>query len=121
MSSTRYIEIYSAHRNRNRYPHPSSFEIPFSPSRRLINGSHATDPLINGAIYYTFSGKLVIDSGLLKSGSKDSNPLLEISNIHPQSSLPNFYLGLMLPLEHLLNLTFLPILLEVHSSILSTV
>ena len=93
MSSTRYIEIYSAHRNRNRYPHPSSFEIPFSPSRRLLNGSHATDPLINGAIYYTFSGKFVIDSGLLKSGSKDSNPLLEISNTHPQSSLPNFYLG----------------------------
>ena len=82
MSSTRYIEIYSAHRNRNRYPHPSSFEIPFSPSRRLINGSHATDPLINGAIYYTFSGKLVIDSGLLKiNKSKPTNRRLVTTEI----------------------------------------
>lgn len=93
MSNTRYIEIYSAHRNRNRYPHPSSFEIPFSPTKQLLNGSQAMDPLINGAIYYTFNGKFVIDEGVTKSGSRDSAPLLEISSTHPQSSLPNYYLG----------------------------
>jgi hypothetical protein len=102
MSGTRYIEIYSAHRNRNRFPQPSSFEIPFSPTKQLANGSQATDPLINGAIYYTWTGKLVIDSGTLKSGSKDSSPQLEVSNTHSQSSLPNFYLGYHMTIQTVL-------------------
>lgn len=91
--STRYIELYSAHRNRNQFPHPSSFEIPFSPTKQLANASYSTDPRINGAIYYTWTSRFIIDSGMLKSGSKDAQPLLEISNTHPQSSLPNFYVG----------------------------
>uniref|UniRef100_A0A6C0KE12 Uncharacterized protein n=1 Tax=viral metagenome TaxID=1070528 RepID=A0A6C0KE12_9ZZZZ len=91
--NTRYIEIYSAHRNRNQFPLPSSFDIPFSPTKQLANGSQATDPLVNGAIYYTWNGGIVIDTGSLKTGSKDSSPLLEVSNTHPQPSLPNFYVG----------------------------
>ena len=73
--NTRYIEICSAHRNRNQFPLPSSFDIPFSPTKQLSNGTQARDPLINGAIYYTWTGGLVIDTGSLKSGSKDASPL----------------------------------------------
>lgn len=93
MSGPRYIEIYSAHRNRNQFPVPSSFEIPFSPTKQIPNASYSTDPLINGAIYYTWKSSLVIDSGNLKSGSRDANPLLEISNTHSQSNIPNYYVG----------------------------
>ena len=102
--NTRYIEIYSAHRNRNQFPRPSSFAIPFSPTKQLENGSQATDPLLNGAIYYTFQGGLVIDSGVLKNGSKDASPLLEISNTHPQPSLPNFYVGYHMMIQTALEL-----------------
>jgi hypothetical protein len=91
--STRYIEIYSAHRNRAQYPNPSSFLVHFSPTKQLENGSQSVDPLLNGAIYYTFKGSMVVDAGILKTGSRDAAPLLEISNSHPQPSLPNFYVG----------------------------
>lgn len=91
--SVRYIEVYSAHRNRTRFPNQSSFEIPFSPVKYLLNGSQSFDPLMNGAIYYTWKGKFIIDSGILKNGSRDSNPLLQISNSHMQSNIPNYYLG----------------------------
>jgi len=97
--TTRYIEIYSAHRNRFRFPHPSLFTIPFSPTRQLENGSQATDPLLNGAIYYTWKGVFIIDQGVLKTGSRDSLPLLEVSNSHSQPSLPNFYVGYHLTVQ----------------------
>jgi hypothetical protein len=102
--NTRYIEIYSAHRNRNQFPKPSSFDIPFSPTKQLANGYQATDPLINGAIYYTWNGGLVIDTGTLKSGSKDAAPLLEVSNSHTQPSLPNFYVGYQMMIQTTLEL-----------------
>ena len=97
--NTRYIEIYSAHRNRNRYPYPSGFIIPFSPTRQLGNGSYATDPLLNGAIYYTWKGSMVVDQGVLKTGSRDSLPLLEVSNDHQQPSISNFYVGYHLVIQ----------------------
>ena len=35
MSNRRYIELSSSNRNRNQYPNPAEFEVPFSPSRSL--------------------------------------------------------------------------------------
>lgn len=54
--SRRYIELYSANRNRNQYPLPSSFEVPFAPTRQLLLKSHSNDPICTGPIYYKWNG-----------------------------------------------------------------
>jgi hypothetical protein len=52
MSNRRYIELYSANRNRNQYPLQSSFEVPFAPTRQCSNSQQAFDPIFSGSIYY---------------------------------------------------------------------
>jgi hypothetical protein len=82
MSNRRFIEISSSNRNRNQYPSPAEFEIPFSPSRSLntivtTKGYYSTnsnkvlsqtidiaDPVINGVVYYQWYGS----NGLYNSG-----------------------------------------------------
>ena len=54
-SPNEYIELYSGNRNRLLYPNPSSYEVPFSSTKQIISGNKAEDPIINGAVYYTFS------------------------------------------------------------------
>lgn len=57
-TNTRILELYSARRNRNIYPNPSSFIVPFAPT---VHRQHCDeekivfDPVCKGAIYYTFS------------------------------------------------------------------
>jgi hypothetical protein len=56
--SDEHIELYSGSRNRLLYSLPSSFDIPFSSTQQIIysnNSNKAQDPIINGAVYYTFS------------------------------------------------------------------
>jgi len=60
MSNRRFIEVSSAHRNRNQYPNPSQFDIPFSPSRSLnqnqtIKGVYLNTTTNNSATLYTQS------------------------------------------------------------------
>jgi hypothetical protein len=50
-----YIELYSGSRNRELYPLPSSFNIPFASTQHNQNSLKSQDPIINGAVYYTFS------------------------------------------------------------------
>jgi hypothetical protein len=54
--SRRYIELYSANRNRNQFPLCSSFEVPFAPTRQLLIKSHSNDPICTGPIYYKWIG-----------------------------------------------------------------
>ena len=54
--SRRYIELYSANRNRNQFPLCSSFEVPFAPTRQLLLKSHSNDPICTGPIYYKWIG-----------------------------------------------------------------
>lgn len=56
MSNRRYIELYSANRNRNQYPLQSSFEVPFAPTRQLSSGYQAFDALCTGPIFYKWNG-----------------------------------------------------------------
>lgn len=72
----RYIEIYSAHRNRQQYPLTSYFEIPFCYSNYSNYSITPIDPIINGAIYYKWTSSSQIDSGLLETNSSDSSPVL---------------------------------------------
>ncbi len=52
----RILQIYSGNRNRNLFPSPSSFEIPFAPTFPSYNGQHsnAEDVVCKGGIYYKF-------------------------------------------------------------------
>lgn len=50
MSNRRFIEMSSANRNRNQYPQPASFEVPFAPPRTLN-----TNQQVKG-VYYSVTG-----------------------------------------------------------------
>ena len=54
MSNKRYIEVFSARRNRTRYPLVSYFEIPIEESGLKNTASTAYDPVINAFPCYTF-------------------------------------------------------------------
>lgn len=93
--STQYIEIYSEHRNRQQYPLTSDFVVPFQSS----SNQTVVDPIVNGAVYYTWNPSNYIYSGTLKNGSTNSNPLL--SNINgDQPSVVNAYVGLYFNLDN---------------------
>ena len=84
MSNRRFIELSSSSRNRNRYPHPAEFEVPFAPSRTLnittiIKGAYnnnnntiysvsmkdAADPVTSGIVDYQWYGSnTMVDIGL---------------------------------------------------------
>jgi len=51
MSNRRFIEISSANRNRNQYPQPSDFEVPFAPPRTLNQNS-----TLKGSYYTSTTG-----------------------------------------------------------------
>jgi hypothetical protein len=101
----RVLELYSARRNRNIYPNPSSFEVNFAPT---IHKSHCDDeenpydPVCKGSIYYTFTwvtqserpidGRNFINyvSGRFDIGSTQSKPVLKF-NTNNQFYLPFNY------------------------------
>ena len=85
--NNRFIEVYSAHRNRTQFPHPSLFVIPFYKS------PFVQDPILSGAIYYTWTSSDTINMLPLKSGSSNSYPKLYVDNTTPQPSIPNYYNG----------------------------
>jgi len=87
--NTRFLELYSEHRNRQQYPNPSNFIVPFQAS----SNQSTVDPIINGAVFYTWKASAsAINSGILKNGSTNSTPLLSNKNGN-QPSAVNAYLG----------------------------
>lgn len=86
MSNRRFIEISSAYRNRARYPKPSQFEVPFSPSplnkqieqikavyndnQQIITKSTSIiDPVLKGIIEYMWSGTTILNGSIYYNGS----------------------------------------------------
>lgn len=68
MSSTRYIEILSKHRNRTEYPLQSDFIVPISG----FNNCQLTqylDPISTSAPIYTFERNSITHSGITMNGS----------------------------------------------------
>lgn len=89
--NNRFIELYSKHRDRMKFPYPSYFEVPFyKPS-----SSTHEDPVLSGAIYYTWTPFYSNPFSFLplKSGSTNSSPKLFVSNANPQPITPYFYNG----------------------------
>ena len=104
-TNQRILELYSGRRNRNIYPNPSSFVVPFAPT---VHKQHCDeektifDPVCKGAIYYTFSwlpqAEIPFDnrqfvnfvSGRFDIGTTQSKPVLKF-NTNNQTYLPFNY------------------------------
>jgi hypothetical protein len=52
---SKYIELYSGNRNRNIYPLPASYEIPFSATLQNKSPDQSYDVVTDGALYYKFT------------------------------------------------------------------
>ena len=94
---SRYLEIYSSHRDRTEYPSVSQFSIPFT-----VAADQRDDPILQSAIYYTWSG-LSADS-LANTGNVNSNSYDFAVAILPQLSIApsvaNALAGLQLTIQN---------------------
>lgn len=95
--SRRYIELYSANRNRNQFPLPSSFEVPFAPTRQIQFNYHSYDPICSGPIYYKWNGGTPTFTNPWTNPTADSSStpscIILLSATSSLSTIPNYYLG----------------------------
>lgn len=115
MSNRRYIELYSANRNRNEFPLQSSFEVPFAPTRQLSSSYQSFDALCTGPIFYKWTSIDVNNVSLsfpwpltpapppyslntlaVGSGSTPGCIYLTGTGINNLSPIPNYYVGYQL-------------------------
>ena len=113
MSNRRFIELSSSTRNRNQYPNPADFDVPFSPPRSLnksinVFGTYGTpsstiynqqmdvaDTITTGIIdYYWTSGtssfySIITTSGIISTLSSTSTFYLSGLGIQPTNSFVN--------------------------------
>lgn len=95
-NNRRYIELYSGSRNRERYPLPSSYVVPFASTRQILNPTQAIDPLSTGPIYYTWQGGNPYNGAPFASltGSSISQIILPVSPYEPgKTNLTDYFLG----------------------------
>lgn len=97
MSNIRYIELYSGNRNRQLYPEPASFEVPFESTIQNLTGNRARDPVVTGTINYKFitsNSDYLVSDGTFATGSTPSAPVLsEEQNGEKLSKITNYYVG----------------------------
>lgn len=91
MSTKRYIELYSANRNRQQWPLVSEFEVPFGAPRDIKTPQDAYDPIVSGPVYYAWTGGVTLSSGTFKTNSTDANLFLNPTT--PLSFITDFYKG----------------------------
>jgi len=101
MSNRRFIEVTSAHRNRNQYPNPAEFEIPFSPSRSLnqnqtIRGAYTKSPSTTPNIIYNQNIDVAdtVTTGIVENYWYGNNGLIDSGVVTSSCSLsgggPNY-------------------------------
>lgn len=99
---SKYIELYSGNRNRNLYPQPASYQVPFSSTLQNITPNKSQDPVANGAIYYTFTLYPQSDDfaiiGKFQDGSTNYNLYLDPNmnnsfGTEPYNFIKNYYKG----------------------------
>ena len=97
MSNRRYIELYSGNRNRQLYPEPASFEIPFESTIQNLTGNRARDPIVMGTINYKFitsSTDFYVSIGTFGPGSSAAAPVLSTQQAGEKlSTITNYYVG----------------------------
>jgi hypothetical protein len=128
MSNRRFIEISSANRNRNQYPQPAEFEVPFAPPRTLninqqvkgycwatspfTSGTISTinnqtldvaDPVTNGTIEYLwYDAASPVDASTVAAGTTIYNVYANALS-SPYKTIPDFYVGYQLQAPNNLN------------------
>lgn len=97
---SKFIELYSGNRNRELYPLQSYFEVPFAPTLSLsATPERAQDPVLQGAIYYTFTlypSSTIYATGSMQAGSSATAIFLDPNQSPEYSLVPNFYKGFTL-------------------------
>jgi len=73
----RYIQLYSGNRNRQDYPNPSTFNVPYSSTHQIKTPLDAEDPVLSGQIYYYFELNPQKILGNFQTGTSQSNPVLD--------------------------------------------
>lgn len=94
--TTRYLQLNSSTRNREQYPNPAYFEVPFAPSVQNISPLKALDPIVDGVIYYKFTLSPQSEpaaSGIYKPGSSSSYILLDPGQTPTYINTDGFYVG----------------------------
>lgn len=97
MSNKRYIELYSGNRNRQQYPEPASFEVPFASTIQNLTGNKALDPVCNGGVYYKFiasSTAYYNAEGTFQTGTSASALVLDPKQTgETLSTINDYYIG----------------------------
>lgn len=94
--SRKFLELYSANRDRHSYPFVSDFTVPFGAPLQNISPDEARDPIVDGPIYYTFTltpPQLADYQGAIQPGSSTSTVLLDPNQTVSYSLLDDFYKG----------------------------
>ena len=91
--SKRYLEIYSGRRDRQQYPSPANFIIPFGISPEV------KDPILNGAIYYQWEYNAgffnpVVYGSIISAANTGTVTLNAPYDIFPLSTVIDAYKGL---------------------------
>jgi hypothetical protein len=112
----RYIELYSANRNRELYPNMADFVVQIGPGSQFIsqarsnnpyensnleynNIQNASDPITTGPIYFTWKGDDNSITGTTKTGTTDAIQLLGTPGTGALSDVVNYYLGCNLTID----------------------
>ena len=77
MSVKRYIQLYSGNRDRQEYPNPAQFTVPYASTHQIRTPLDAEDPILSGQIYYYFELNPQIIEGTFQSSSSQSSPQLD--------------------------------------------
>ena len=102
---SKYIELYSGNRNRNIYPLPASYEVPFASTFHCKTPNQSYDAVIDGAIYYKFTLYPQSDdfaiNGVFQPGTSNFSLFLDpnMNNSFGTDSynvIPNYYKGYLI-------------------------
>ena len=99
---SKYIELYSGNRNRNIYPLPASYEVPFAATFHCKTPNQSYDSVTDGSLYYKFTlypvtGENAIQ-GIFQPGTTNFSLFLDpsMNNSFGTASynfIPNYYKG----------------------------
>ena len=86
MNCLKYMDINSSYRDRNRYPNPCDFVIPYRGSKEYSNDFFFNDPILTSIPYTNASS--IIPPLSTQAGSTPTNIILD----NRETNIPNYYI-----------------------------
>ena len=99
---SRFIELYSGNRNREQWPQPSLFEVPFASTPQNRPSTEAVDPVLKGTIdykFYLYPSALPQAGGTAQPGSSSDSIRLDDGLGFLRVNNSAFYIGYTLLME----------------------